>query len=256
MPNTAAALQQPQPISLQVPTTPQAWAQFATTLNNWLQYLAAQNTGYNPTFKTGYVMVGGPNGQIEGNINFEFGTNLPNPSGTNGAGLLLGSGAGGGIANPFWIITDQAYDLTTPGNQLGITAGETQPNSTQAGGLLWLIGGGADLGTGGELLLQGGTSARQNGGSAILAGGNATTGGIPGDAYVIGGSGLAPAQGANVHLIMTEVAGISGNIRFRVNSTILYQFDQFGAIFIGTAGCGTAGQTLHSGGPGASCYWG
>ena len=253
---TPAALQQPQPISGQLPQTQADWQQFATTLNNWLQYLSAKNTGWNPIFQTGYVMYGGANG-IQGNINFEFGTNLPNPSGTNGTALLLGSGAGGGVANPFWIITDQAYDLSTPGNLLGITAGETQPNSTQPGGLLWLIGGGADQGTGGALLLQGGTSARQNGGSTTVAGGNATNGGIPGDVFIIGGAGMAPGQGANVHIILTTENGISGFIRFRNNSTPLMDIHGDGSIFLynGGGGYGTAGQKLTSQGPGLPVIW-
>lgn len=252
---TPATLQQPQPISLQLPTDQQSWTQFATTLNQWLQFLAQKPTGYNPTFGAGYVAYGGQNG-ITGNINFEFGTNLPNPSGTNGPALLLGSGLGNGTAQPFWVITDQAYDLSTPGNLLGITSGETQPNSTQPGGLLWMIGGGADLGIGGATIVQGGTSARFNGGPATVQGGSATNGGIPGDVFIIAGTGQAPGQGANVHLIMTEVAGISGVLRIRVNSTPLFDFYHDGSIFVyNGGGFGTAGQKLTSGGMGSPVTW-
>lgn len=242
-----------------MPATQADWQQFLTTLQQWANTILgfAPSGVYQSFFQTGYVQYIGPNNALAGNINFEFGTNLPNPSGTNGPALLLGSGAGGGVANPFWVITDQAYDLLTPGNQLGITAGETQPGSTQAGGLLWLIGGGADLGTGGGILLQGGTSARQNGGAATLAGGNATNGGIPGDAFVIAGGGLAPGQGANVHLIATDINGVAGDVRIRSNSVILWQFLKNGEIFATKSGTGAglAGQPLVSGGVGAAAGW-
>jgi hypothetical protein len=212
---------------------------------------------YAPFFRTGYIQYAGPNGTFAGDINFEFGLNLPNPSGTSGPALLLGSGAGNGVANPFWIIMDQAYDLATPGNMLGITAGEAQPNSTRAGGALQVYGGAADLGTGGATLLQGGTSARQNGGAVTVAGGSATAGGIPGDVFIIGGSGQAPGRGANVHLIMTLNNGIAGDVRIRVNSTILVQFLQFGEIYLTASGTGAglAGQPLVSGGVGAAARW-
>ena len=248
-----AALSQPQPISTQLPTTQQAWQQFATTLNQWLQYLAAQNPGYNATFQSGYLMYGQPNGQIGGNGNFEVGLGVPNPSGTNGPVLLLGSGGGSGTPVTAAIIQDQSYDAATPGNNLIVTAGETQASGTANGGYLLNIAGASYAGTGGVMTTQGGTSLNGPGGSATLAGGNSTNG-IAGDAFVIGGQN--GTQGANVHLIMTKLGGVSGNVRIRVNSTILWQFDQYGAVFIGSTGCGTAGQTLHSGGPGAPCYWG
>ena len=145
---------------------------------------------------------------------------------------------------------------STPGNNLIITSGETQGSGTANGGYLLLIGGGSFAGTGGTATCQGGTSANGTGGPAILAGGNATNGGIPGDAYVIGGAGQAPGQGANVHLIMTEVNDISGVVRIRVNSTPLIDFYHDGSIYLYDGnGFGTAGQHLTSQGPGMPVIW-
>jgi hypothetical protein len=208
---------------------------------------------YNPTFESGDVQYAGPAGSFAGNDNMIFGLNLPNPSGTPGPGLLLGSSA---TPFTFWIIQDQAFTTSDAGMSLGITAGETQSGSSQPGGNLTIIGGGADLGTGGGLTLQGGTSAAQNGGPTTLAGGNATSGGIPGDVYVIGGAGMAPSQGANVHLIMTEIAGISGVVRIRVNSTPLIDFYHDGSIYLyNGGGFGTSGQKLTSQGAGQPVIW-
>ena len=206
---------------------------------------------YDPTFQSGDVQYAGPNG-FAGSNNMIFGLNLPNPSGTNGPALLLGSSA---TPFTFWVIQDQAFTTADAGNSLGIVAGETQPGSSQAGGNLTLYGGGSDAGIGGTATLQGGTSASANGGPAILAGGNATNGGVPGDAYVIGGSGQAPAQGANVHLIMTEVNNISGVVRIRVNSTPLIDFFHDGSVYLYDGGFGTAGQKLTSQGPGLPVIW-
>jgi hypothetical protein len=205
---------------------------------------------YNSTFKSGYVQYAGPNNILAGDPNMIFGLALPNPSGTPGPGLLLGSGA---TPVSFWIIQDQAFTAAQAGNNLGITAGETQPGSTQPGGNLSLYGGGADQGMGGATLVQGGTSANADGGPATLAGGSATNGGIPGDVFVIAGAGQAPAQGANVHLIMTLVNGIAGDVRIRVNSNILIQFLQNGEIFLTESGTGAGlpGQPIVSGGLGA-----
>lgn len=207
---------------------------------------------YNPTFQSGDVQYAGPNG-FAGSDNLIFGLDLPNPSGTRGPALLLGSSA---TPFTFWIIQDEAFTTADAGNSLGITAGETQAGSSQPGGDIFIVGGGADLGVGGAVTVQGGTSAQGNGGFATLAGGNATDGGIPGDAFVIGGAGESPGQGANVHLIMTEVNGIAGVVRIRVNSTPLFDFFKDGSIFIyNGGGFGTAGQHLTSQGPGKPVVW-
>lgn len=211
---------------------------------------------YEPAFQSGYLQYIGPSGAFVANANFEVGLNLPNPSGTAGPGLLLGSGGGHGTPVTFAIIQDEAFDASTPGNNLIITSGETQGSGTAKGGYLLLIGGGSFAGTGGTATCQGGTSANGTGGPAILAGGNSTNGGIPGDAYVIGGAGQAPGQGANVHLIMTEVNNISGVVRIRVNSTPLIDFYHDGSIYLyDGGGFGTAGQKLTSQGPGMPVIW-
>src|SRR5271156_1474489 len=169
---------------------------------------------YDPTFQSGDVQYAGPNG-FAGSINFIYGNALPNPGGGTGPGLILGSGPG----VTFFVTTDEEYTVNDPGNDLIFAAGETQSVSSQAGGNFTVYGGASYSGIGGTATWQGGTSYQGNGGPAILAGGNATQGGIPGDAYVIGGTGQAPAQGANVHLVMTEVNSIAGVVRIRVNST-------------------------------------
>jgi hypothetical protein len=209
---------------------------------------------YNPTFESGEVQYAGPNDGFAGNINMIFGLDLPNPSGINGPGLLLGSSA---TPFTFWIIQDQAYTTTNAGFNLGITAGETQGSGTANGGNLSLYGGGSYGGTGGATLIQGGTSATANGGAVTIQGGSATAGGIPGDVYVIGGSGEAPGQGANVHLIMSLDNAISGDVRIRVNSTILIQFLHQGQIYLTSSGTGAglAGQPLVSGGASGAANW-
>ena len=241
----------------QLPQTQADWTRFLNILQQWAQALTPV-PGYQAAFGSGYLQYGGPTG-VTGNINFEVGTNLPNPSGTNAPGFLIGSGGGNGTPVNAWIITDQAYDALTPGNNLGITAGETQGSGTANGGMLFLLGGGSYGGTGGTLQLQGGTSANATGGPAILAGGNATNGGVPGDAYVIGGGGTVPSgagQGANVHLIMTLQNGISGVVRIRVNSTPLIDFFHDGSIYLYLGGgFGTTGQHLTTQGAGLPAKW-
>jgi len=208
---------------------------------------------YDPTFQSGNVQYAGPGQTLDGSDNLIFGLDLPNPSGVNGPALLLGSSA---TPFTFWVIQDQAFTTADAGNSLGIAAGETQPGSSQPGGNLTLYGGGSDSGLGGTATLQGGTSANGNGGPTFVAGGNATNGGIPGDVYVIGGTGENPSQGANCHLIMTEVNGISGVVRIRVNSTPLIDFFNDGSMYLYEGGgFGTAGQHLTSQGPGLPVIW-
>lgn len=208
---------------------------------------------YSTTFQTGYVQYTGPGSTLAANVNFQFGTDLPNPSGTPGPALLLGSGGGAGVHANAWIISDQAVDNVTPGNTLGITSGSTTASGTANGGLLFIVGGASFGGTGGANLLQGGTSMNGPGGTATLSGGNSANG-IPGDAFVTGGQ--TGTQGANVHLIMTSVAGTAGVVRIRVNSTSLFDFQKDGELYIySAASVGLAGQALVSGGPGASMTW-
>jgi hypothetical protein len=270
--------QQPINSLVDAPTTTPAKQDWYQRVGSVLARLARQVASifpggtFNPTFSTGFVQYAGPNGTFAGNINFEFGTNLPNPSGTPGPALLLGSGygaTGSGSAGSFWVITDQAYDAATPGNNLGITAGETQPSGTANGGLLFLIGGGSFGGVGGTLQLQGGTSYNGQGGLAVLQGGNATQGlGIPGDAFVIGGE-LGNA-GATVHLVCTNLNGSPGVVRIAVGSdithtSIMVDFIPVGAPSAGSqpvgiylysgGGYGTAGAPLVSGGPSGGANW-
>ncbi len=208
---------------------------------------------YNPAFISGPVMWKGASGLAADN-NMIFGLNLPNPSGNNSAALLLGSGGGGGIPIQAWIISDQAFDASTPGNTLGITAGETQNAGTAAGGDLLLYGGASFGGMGGRILLEGGTSFNGNGGWAVLHGGNSTHG-ASGDVFVEGGE--TGTQGSSVHLIATNIAGIAGDVRIRSNSDVLIQFLKSGEIYLTKSGTaeGVLGQCLTSQGPAAAAAW-
>jgi hypothetical protein len=173
---------------------------------------------YSSTFDSGPIQYAGPNGTVAANNNFIVGNLIPNPAGTPGPCALWGSGGGLGLNVSFWHITDQAFDLASPGNDVGHTAGEVQPGSTQRGGNWWSIAGAADLGTGGTWTGQGGTSARGPAGLTLLQGANNTDQSHPaGDVFMI--AGQVGSQGATYHLIMTQTNGVAGFGRVRVNST-------------------------------------
>jgi hypothetical protein len=194
--------------------------QITTTVNMPLSLIKLAAGLYNPTFQSGNIQYAGPGGLIAGDNNLIFGKVLPNPSGTPGPALLLGSGGGSGINVSAWLITDQAFDTATPGNDIGMTAGEVQPGSTQRGGNFSIYAGGADLGTGGQGLFQGGTSARGPAGLTALQGANNTNQSHPaGDVFMI--AGQVGSVGASYHLIMTLTNGVAGVGRTRVNSTII-----------------------------------
>jgi hypothetical protein len=213
----------------------------AKAILNSLQRGAAGLSPYNPTFLSGGVNYNGPGGVVTADNNLIFGRSIPNPSGVNGPCLLLGSGGGSGTNVSFWLISDQAFDTATPGNDVGWTAGEVQPDSTQRGGNLFAIGGGADLGAGGNMTVQAGTSARGEPGLMLVQGGNNTSETHPaGDVYII--AGQVGSQGANVHLIMTTLHGISGVIRHRNNSDILWDEFADGSWFFYKVGGGTYGD--------------
>jgi hypothetical protein len=57
---TPAALAQPNPISAQLPRNQQEWQQFATTLNQWLQYVAP--AAFTGTIVTAKLTSGGTQG--------------------------------------------------------------------------------------------------------------------------------------------------------------------------------------------------
>jgi hypothetical protein len=186
---------------------------------------------YSPIFDSGPLQYAGPNGTVAGNNNFIVGNLIPNPGGVPGPFLLLGSGGGLGLNVSFWIGQDQAFDTSSPGNDLGITAGEVQPGSALRGGNLWQIAGAADLGTAGSNTQQGGTSARGPGGMQISLGGNNTDGNHPpGDNFVIAGE--VGSQGANTHIVGTILNGIPGVIHsVRFNSTFVIDHFNDGRIY-------------------------
>lgn len=90
------------------------------TLNNLGRQIGSYVGGSNANvtnFGAGYVAFGGLDNSLQGNIQLEFGTNLPNPSGIPGAALLVGSGGGaftGSIAGTVLTVT-----ATSAGAALG-----------------------------------------------------------------------------------------------------------------------------------------
>lgn len=228
---------------------PTAWRRISETINSLIKQVTDFYGGYNSTFGSGYVAYGGPDNSLQGNTNFIFGLELPNGSGIDAPGILIG-GAGQVRAV---IITDEQLP-GQDGIELFIAAGETTSSGTDDGGVLRCLGGGSFGGTGGEGIYQGGTSLNGTGGGATLHGGNSTNG-IPGDAFVIGGE--TGTQGANVHLIATKLAGVAGDIRFRFNSVTAIQLFENGEIYLTLSGTGAglAGQPLVSGGVGGAAKW-
>lgn len=221
--------------------------------------LPQPQTIYQKAFGSGWIQYGGPNNSFAGNVGFQFGTNLPNPTGIPGPCLFLGSGGGNGTPVTFGIIMAQAFDDLTPGNNLVVSAGQTQPAGTQNGGNYTDYGGASNGGTGGTRTIQGGTSLNGPAGNAVTAGGNSTNG-PAGNAILIGGQ--TGTAGGNADLCMTKVNAISGFIRHRMASTVSAQDQTFideyddGSwyIYLG-GGFGTAGQVLTSGGIGEPIKW-
>jgi hypothetical protein len=206
---------------------------------------------YEAPFLSGSIQVKGADGSLAGYGDLQWGFNLPNASGTPCSGLLVG-GAG---KSQVVILTDEQI----PG-QKGITvirtagdASSTAP-ANQNGGDLLDFAGGTINGQGGLAKYQAGTSVNAQGGTVILHGGNSTNG-AAGPAYVQAGE--TGTAGNNVELIATKLSGVAGEIRFRVNSTILQQILEHGEIVLTQSGtgAGAAGQVLTSGGLGASPSW-
>lgn len=219
---------------------------------NWqlLATIAVPGGSYVPTFQSGNVQVYGPNGTFAGYGDFIFGFQLPNASGVPSTGLLLG---GAGKSQVVYITDEQL-----PG-QKGITvireAGDAAASpGSDGGGDLLDFAGGTVTGLGGTAKYQGGTSVSGQAGPGILSGGSSTSG-LAGDAFVEGGD--CPVHGSNVHLIAKSTGGFAGDVRIRVNSTILLQFLSNGEIFLTSSGTGAglAGQPLVSGGIGAPAKW-
>lgn len=230
------------------------------TVNHPLDQLILSAGLYNATFDSGNVQFAGPDGLLAGVDSLIFGTNIPNPSGTPGNCLLLASGGGLGINTFGWFITDQAFDVNTPGNDIGHTAGEVQPDSTQRAGNWSSIAGAADLGTGGQWLGKGGTAARGVPGLTVLQGADNTDLSHPaGDTFVIAGE--TGSTGANLHVIMTETGGVAGVLHHKVNSTNLWDevFDGSWFFYVNSSlpggGYGAAMSPLISAGAGQPVGW-
>lgn len=185
---------------------------------------------YNPTFQSGQVQWSGPNNQVTGDNNLIFGLLVPNPGGVPGPFLLAGSGGGGGGNVSFWFGSDQAFDLASPGNDIGHTAGETQPGSSQRGGNWSAYAGASDLGMGGQMLIQAGTSARGVPGLTVVQGANNTDESHPaGDVFMVAGE--VGSTGASWHLIISETNGVPGVGHIKVNSTNILDYFSDGRIY-------------------------
>jgi hypothetical protein len=211
--------------------------------------VAAAGT-YEPPFLSGSVQYNN-NGALGGVGNFQWGFSLPNASGIPSQGILVG---GAGAVQVVYITDEQLA------GQKGITVIREAGDAASTGAANWDGGdlldfaGGTLHGNGGTAKYQAGTSVSLRGGDAILHGGNSTTG-IPGNGIVIGGE--TGSQGANVLLIATKLAGIAGDVRHQINSTVLQQFLEHGEIYLTLSGTGAglAGQPLVSGGIGAAAQW-
>src|SRR5579871_5949892 len=157
--------------------TSSVWYKFWSGLSSVALKIAGV---FNSTFQSGQIQYSGANGTLAGDNNFIVGLKIPTPASpypAGGAAMLLGSGGGNGTPISFWIVQDAPFDNVTPGNNLGISAGES--DGAMNGGTLTGIGGASASGTGGTAQWQGGTSASGPGGPAIVQGGNSTSG-IPG----------------------------------------------------------------------------
>lgn len=252
-----------QPLPLNPPTDPEKpsrWRRVAEVVNQLITTITASSGGssgvaaagtYTPAFQSGSVQVAGPGNVLSGYGDFQFGFALPNASGTPYSGILVG---GAGKTHVVYITDEQLS------GQKGITvireAGDASSSgaATDDGGDMLDFAGGTLNGNGGTAKYQGGTSVSLRGGDAILHGGNSTTG-IPGNGIVIGGE--TGSQGANVLLIATKIAGVAGDVRTQINSTVLQQFLEHGEIYLTLSGTGAglAGQPLVSGGVGAAANW-
>lgn len=230
--------------------------QITSTVNIPLSLIRLAAGLYNATFLSGNVQYAGPSGLLAGDNNLIFGKAIPNPGGTPGPALLLGSGGGSGINVEAWFISDQAFDTATPGNDIGHTAGETQPGSSQRGGNWSVYAGATDLGTGGQLLAQGGTAARGIPGLTVFQGASNTDQSHPaGDIFFVAGE--VGSTGASWHLIMTMTNGVAGVGHVKVNSTNILDFYSDGSLyFYGSNHFGSPIAPCISRGPGQPAGWG
>lgn len=99
---------------------PTRWRRLVEAINQLIQAIGGFVGGSNANvtnFGAGYVAYGGLNNSLQGSLQLEFGTNLPNPAGLPGPALLLGSGGGGftaSIAGTVMTVT-----AVNPGTLLG-----------------------------------------------------------------------------------------------------------------------------------------
>lgn len=217
---------------------------------------------YSATFLSGSIQIKGPNGELVGYGDFQFGRLLPNASGTPAVALLLG---GAGTAQVVYLTDEQV-----PG-QKGITvireAGDVSsitPGTNDGGDLLDFAGASVN-GQGGQSKYQGGTSVHGRAGDSVLHGGNSTNG-TPGNGVVMGGE-TGTVAGSGVILAMIKPSGapgfgdvsiIKGDGGFPgASTTYLIQFLSNGEIYLTASGTGAglAGQPMVSGGIGAPARW-
>lgn len=81
---------------------PSRWRRLVEAINQLIDVVGSFVGGSNANvnnFGAGYVAYGGLNNSLQGSIQLEFGTNLPNPAGLPGPALFIGSGGGGFTAS-------------------------------------------------------------------------------------------------------------------------------------------------------------
>ena len=245
-----------------LPKTQADWEQLLNALQQWAQTilsLAPQGV-YEPPFQSGSVQVMGPNGTPVGYGSFQFGLLLPNASGIPCEGILVG---GAGQKQAVYITDEQLSGMK--GIDIIRSAGDaSQTPGTDGGGDLLDFAGGTQSGQGGQAKYQGGTSVHGRAGDSVLHGGNSTDG-TPGNAVTMPGETGATGSSTNLFMLRPVGSTTFGTVSILVGdgggppggTTIpIIDFLHDGSIYLYLGGgFGTAGQTLHSGGPGASCYW-
>jgi len=133
------------PLPATLPTSQAEWQAVVNIFQQWQALLngllpPAPN-GYSATFKTGQLRFTGPNGTVTQDINFEVGTNLPNPSGAPGAALFLGSGGGSFTAS---ISGTQMTVTSVPGGTVIPLGAKITGTSVATGTYVTSVPGGGD----------------------------------------------------------------------------------------------------------------
>lgn len=217
----------------------------------WLNQIDAMLQGnipaagiYDPTFQSGQVQLTGPNGYVTAYGDFGFSLLSPGPGGTGP--FLRVAGAG----KTFGQIGTDAQVPGQHGINLYISAGDSDPSGTTAGGTLLLFGGASLGGVGGNIDIQAGSSVNGPGGDLFLGGGNNTAGNnSAGNVFIV--AGTEGSVGGSIKIYATKLNGVAGAISFWLgqpdvpHSVPLWTMSATGALFPGNSGAGSAADTVN-----------